>query len=153
MMKQFYILLIFSLTSCSVKKQISKTESQESIKTEIKNTQTEQVNTYTVGNDTTYEIVVEAQDSLKPIIINLNGSTKVFSNAKRVSLVNNIKSLKTSVNSLKSQDSIVSQDSVLKKEDIQKDIEKKTSYNYIIIIIFIIIILIIRKYINIYNIL
>ncbi len=152
-MRQFCILLIFSLASCSVKKQISKTESQESIKTEIKNTQTEQVNTYTVGNDTTYEIVVEVQDSLKPVIINLNGSTKVFSNAKRVSLVNNIKSLKTSVNTIKSHDSIVSTDSTVVKKEIKKDIEKKNNFNYLIIIIFIIIILIIRKYINIYNIL
>jgi hypothetical protein len=150
MMKQFCILLIFSLTSCSVKKQIAKTESQESIKTEIKNTQTEQVNTYAVDNVTTYEIVVEAQDSLKPITINLNGTTRVFSNAKRVSLVNQIKSLKTSVNALKTQDSIVSQDSVIKKEDIQKDIEKKSNFDFIIIIIVIIIILSIRKYIKLY---
>lgn len=149
-MKQFCILLIFSLTSCSVKKQIAKTESEESIKTEIKNTQTERVNTYTVDSTTTYKIVVEAQDSLKPITINLNGTTRVFSNAKRVSLVNQIKSLKTSVNALKTQDSIVSQDSVIKKEDIQKDIEKKSNFDFIIIIIVIIIILSIRKYIKLY---
>lgn len=150
-MGRLYI-LFFSLllVSCSVKKKVAKTESQESIKTEIKNTQTEQVNTYTVDSITTYEIVVEAQDSLKPITINLGGTTRVFSNAKRVSLVNQIKSLKTSVNALKTQDSIVSQDSLIKKEDIQKDIEKKSNFDFIIIIIVIIIILSIRKYIKLY---
>ena len=93
-MRLLYILLIFSLASCSVKKQVAKLESSTKVETEVTKTEVETINTTTSVDTDTYEVEVVAKDSLQPITIVLNGTTQTFSGASKVVLRNKKESLK-----------------------------------------------------------
>ena len=84
-MKRIYTLLIFSLlTSCSVKKQVAKSESSTKVETEVIKTEVETISTIKTEDTDVYEVEVVAKDSLQPITINLNGTTQTFSGASKV---------------------------------------------------------------------
>ena len=86
-MKQICTLLIFSLlTSCSVKKQVTKSESSTKVETEVIKTEVETISTIKTEDTDVYEVEVVAKDSLQPITINLNGTTQTFSGASKVVL-------------------------------------------------------------------
>ena len=86
MMRLLFILLIFSLSACSVKKQVNKTSSiQETEVSEIISKK-ESIKDSVISVSSQYEIEVIASDSLKPIQINLGGVTQTFSNAKKIVL-------------------------------------------------------------------
>ena len=123
-MKQFYILLIFSLASCSVKKHTTKV-SQE-IKTEV-STITKVVKQDSIKYDSdTYEIIVEQKDSLKPISVVLNGIESTFSNAKSVTIRKKKESLRTNLNESKE----IVKDSVVVEKTKEKLFEKEKSFDY-----------------------
>jgi len=84
-MKRIFTLLIFSiLTSCSVKKQVAKSESSTKVETEVIKTEVETISTIKTEDTDVYEVEVVAKDSLQPITINLNGTTQTFSGASKV---------------------------------------------------------------------
>ena len=86
-MKRICTLLIFSLlTSCLVKKQVSKSESSTKVETEVIKTEVETISTIKKEDTDVYEVEVVAKDSLHPITINLNGTTQTFSGASKVVL-------------------------------------------------------------------
>jgi hypothetical protein len=91
------ILLISSLsfTSCSVKKQVARSESQTKVETEVIKTEVETISTTITEDVYTYEVEVVAKDSLQPITINLNGVTQTFSGASKVVLRKKKESVKT----------------------------------------------------------
>ena len=123
-MKQFYILLIFSLASCSVKKHTTKV-SQE-IKTEVSTiTKVVKQDSIKYYSDT-YEIVVEQKDSLKPISVVLNGVESTFSNAKSVTIRKKKESLRTHLNESKE----IVKDSVVVEKTKEKLFEKEKSFDY-----------------------
>ena len=86
-MKRICTLLIFSLlTSCSVKKQVTKSKSSTKVETEVIKTEVETISTIKTEDTDIYEVEVVAKDSLQPITINLNGTTQTFSGASKVVL-------------------------------------------------------------------
>ena len=81
-------------TSCSVKKQVTRSESSTKVETEVTKTEVETINTTTSVDTDTYEVEVVAKDSLQPITIVLNGTTQTFSGASKVVLRKKKESLK-----------------------------------------------------------
>lgn len=117
-MKQFCILLIFSLASCSVKKQATRINKE--IDTKV-STITEVVKNDSIQYDAdTYEIVVEQKDSLKPVTIVLNGIVNTFTNTRSITIRKKKESLKTHLNEKK----VVAKDSIVKQE-IRENVRKK----------------------------
>ena len=88
-MKQIITLAILLIsTSCSVKKQVTKSESSTKVETEVTKTEVETTNIQTIADTDTYEVEVVAKDSLQPIIVTLNGITQTFFGASKVVLRN-----------------------------------------------------------------
>ena len=87
------ILLISA--SCSVKKQVARSESQTKVETEVIKTEVETISTTITEDVDTYEVEVVAKDSLQPITINLNGVTQTFSGASKVVLRKKKEAVKT----------------------------------------------------------
>lgn len=144
-MKQFYILLIFSLASCSVKKQA--TRINEKINTQV-STITEVVKNDSIQYDAdTYEIVVEQKDSLKPVTIVLNGIENTFTNTRSITIRKKKESLKTHLNEKK----VVAKDSIVKQEirenvrQKEKTFDHKTLYPILLVLILAIVIRVIVK--------
>jgi len=82
--------------SCSTKKQVTKSQTSQQLKTEI-TLQKEVLSKDTIAvYSEEYEVVIEAKDSLQPITATLNGITSTFSNAKSVTIRKKKKSLKSS---------------------------------------------------------
>lgn len=82
-------------TSCSVKKQVTRSESQTKVETEVIKTEVETISTTIAQDVDTYEVEVVAKDSLQPITINLNGVTQTFSGASKVVLRKKKEAVKT----------------------------------------------------------
>lgn len=96
-MKRIITLVILLISvSCSTKKQVTKSQTSQQLKTEI-TLQKEVLSKDTIAVDSEeYEVVIEAKDSLQPITTTLNGITSTFSNAKSVTIRKKKKSLKSS---------------------------------------------------------
>ena len=96
-MKRIITLAILLISvSCSTKKQVTKSQTSQQLKTEI-TLQKEVLSKDTIAVDSEeYEVVIEAKDSLQPITATLNGITSTFSNAKSVTIRKKKKSLKSS---------------------------------------------------------
>ena len=149
---QSFKILLFSLllVSCSVKKKVAKTESQESIKTEtntiIKHTTQDSI----LLNTDTFEIEVIANDSLKPITVTLGGVTKTFSNAKSVTIRKKTESLKSSLNASTEVQESKSEESFKKEATLDKDV-KRTNYAFLLpLVLLVVFILLAKKFIKSY---
>lgn len=130
--------------SCSTKKQVSKSTSQESIKTEtntiIKHTTQDSI----LLNTDTFEIEVIAKDSLKPITVTLGGITKTFSNAKSVTIRKKTESLKSSLNASTEVQESKSEESFKKEATLDKDV-KRTNYAFLLPLVFLVVFILLAK--------
>ena len=118
------------LISCSTKKQVSKSQSSQQLKTEI-TLQKEVLSKDTIAVDSEeYEVVIEAKDSLQPITATLNGITSTFSNAKSVTIRKKKKSLKSSKIELIKIDSVAVIESKTSSSTTDKSV-KRSGYLFI----------------------
>ena len=132
-MRLLYILLIFSLASCSVKKQVAKSESSTKVETEVTKTEVETISTYTTADTDTYEVEVVAKDSLQPITVTLGGVTQTFSGASKVVLRKKKESVKQQENKSIESKEVLSQEVVEEKKDLNKDV-KRSNYSWLVIV-------------------
>lgn len=123
-MKHLYILLIFSLASCSVKKQVAKSESSTKVETEVTKTEVETISTNTSVDTDTYEVEVVAKDSLQPITIVLNGTTQTFSGASKVVLRKKKESLKQQETKSAESNEKRTEEVTEDKKEVAKEVEK-----------------------------
>ena len=123
-MKHLYILLIFSLASCSVKKQVAKSESFTKVETEVIKTEVETISTNTSVDTDTYEVEVVAKDSLQPITIVLNGTTQTFSGASKVVLRKKKESLKQQETKSAESNEKRTEEVTEDKKEVAKEVEK-----------------------------
>lgn len=146
-MKPVYTLLIFSLlTSCSVKKQVAKSESLTKVETEVTKTEVETISTITSVDTDTYEVEVVAKDSLQPITINLNGTTQTFSGASKVVLRKKKEALKQEETKSAESNEKRTEEVTEEKEVMAKEV-KRTNYSWVLpIIISAIVVFLIRRY-------
>ena len=130
MARLFILLFSVMLISCSTKKQVSKSQSSQQLKTEI-TLQKEVLSKDTIAVDSEeYEVVIEAKDSLQPITATLNGITSTFSNAKSVTIRKKKKSLKSSkIESIKI-DSVAVIESKTSSSTVEKSV-KRSGYSFI----------------------
>ena len=145
-MKHLYILLIFSLASCSVKKQVAKSESSTKVETEVIKTEVETISTNTSVDTDTYEVEVVAKDSLQPITIVLNGTTQTFSGASKVVLRKKKESLKQQETKSAESNEKRTEEVTEYKKEVAKDI-KRSNYLWVLpIIISAVVLFVVRKY-------
>lgn len=146
-MKPLYTLLIFSLlTSCSVKKQVAKSESLTKVETEVTKTEVETISTITSVDTDTYEVEVVAKDSLQPITINLNGTTQTFSGASKVVLRKKKEALKQEETKSAESNEKRTEEVVEEKEVMAKEV-KRSNYMWILpIIISAVVLFVVRRY-------
>ena len=146
-MKPLYTLLIFSLlTSCSVKKQVAKSESLTKVETEVTKTEVENISTITSVDTDTYEVEVVAKDSLQPITINLNGTTQTFSGASKVVLRKKKEAVKQEETKSAESNEKRTEEVTEEKEVMAKEV-KRTNYSWVLpIIISAIVVFLIRRY-------
>jgi hypothetical protein len=111
-------------TSCSVKKQVARSESQTKVETEVIKTEVETINTTITEDVDTYEVEVVAKDSLQPIIINLNGVTQTFSGASKVVLRKKKEAVKTLETKSAESNEKRTESVEEKKEDVTKDVSR-----------------------------
>jgi hypothetical protein len=144
-MRLLFILLIFSVSSCSVKKQVSKTSSVEQTDTSEIISIKESIKDSVVSVSSQYEIEVIANDSLKPIQIDLGGVTQTFYNAKKVVLRKKKDSVVEAKNRLIETDIDKQQSSTVEKKQSSKDV-KRVNYTPLLWLgLFIFLILLVRK--------
>ena len=130
-MKRIITLAILLISvSCSTKKQVTKSQTSQQLKTEI-TLQKEVLSKDTIAVDSEeYEVVIEAKDSLQPITATLNGITSTFSNAKSVTIRKKRKSLKSSkIESIKT-DSVAVVESKTSSSTVDKSV-KRSGYLFI----------------------
>ena len=130
-MKRIITLVILLISvSCSTKKQVTKSQTSQQLKTEI-TLQKEVLSKDTIAVDSEeYEVVIEAKDSLQPITATLNGITSTFSNAKSVTIRKKKKSLKSSkIESIKI-DSVSVIESKTSSSTTQRSV-KRSGYSFI----------------------
>lgn len=127
--------LLFSLllVSCSVKKNVVKSELSTKTETEITKSDLETVNTYTTSDTDTYEVEVVAKDSLQPITVTLGGVTQTFSGASKVVLRKKKESVKQQENKSIESKEVLSQEVVEEKKDLNKDV-KRSNYSWLVIV-------------------
>ena len=127
--------LLFSLllVSCSVKKNVVKSELSTKTETEITKSDLEIVNTYTTSDTDTYEVEVVSKDSLQPITVTLGGVTQTFSGASKVVLRKKKESVKQQENKSIESKEVLSQEVVEEKKDINKDV-KRSNYSWLVIV-------------------
>jgi len=111
-------------TSCSVKKQVSRSESQTKVETEVIKTEVETISTTITEDVDTYEVEVVAKDSLRPITINLNGVTQTFSGASKVVLRKKKEAVKTLETKSAESNEKRTESVEEKKEDVTKDVSR-----------------------------
>ena len=124
-MKRIITLVILLISvSCSTKKQVTKSQTSQQLKTEI-TLQKEVLSKDTIAvYSEEYEVVIEAKDSLQPITATLNGITSTFSNARSVTIKKKRKSLKSSEIKSVKLDSIVSVESKTMSSTVDKSIKR-----------------------------
>ena len=146
-MRLIYILLISSLlASCSVKKQVAKSESSTKVETEVIKTEVETISTQTTADIDTYEVEVVAKDSLQPITIILNGTTQTFSGASKVVLRKKKESVKQQETKSAESNEKRTEEVMEEREVVAKDI-KRTNYSWVLpIIISAIVVFLLRRY-------
>jgi hypothetical protein len=111
-------------TSCSVKKQVARSESQTKVETEVIKTEVETISTTITEDVDTYEVEVVAKDSLQPITINLNGVTQTFSGASKVVLRKKKEAVKTLETKSAESNEKRTESVEEKKEDVTKDVSR-----------------------------
>ena len=111
-------------TSCSVKKQVARSESQTNVETEVIKTEVETISTTITEDVDTYEVEVVAKDSLQPITINLNGVTQTFSGASKVVLRKKKEAVKTQETKSAESNEKRTESVEEKKEDVTKDVSR-----------------------------
>jgi hypothetical protein len=128
-MKRIITLAILLIsTSCSVKKQVTKSESSTKVETDITKTEVETINTTTSVDTDTYEVEVIAKDSLQPITIVLNGVTQTFSGASKVVLRKRKEAIKQEESKSTESKDVLSQNVVDEKVDLDKSV-KRSNYS------------------------
>ena len=110
--------------SCSVKKQVARSESQTKVETEVTKTEVETISTTITEDVDTYEVEVVAKDSLQPITINLNGVTQTFSGASKVVLRKKKEAVKTLETKSAESNEKRTESVEEKKEDVTKDVSR-----------------------------
>ena len=140
------ILLIssLSLVSCSVKKQVARTESKESVKTQTNTIIKHTTQDSTLLNIDTFEIEVIAKDSLKPIEVTLGGVTRTFSNAKSVTIRKKKESLKSSLNASTEVQENKAEESIKEDKSLDKEV-KRTNYAFLLPLVFLVIFILLAK--------
>ena len=146
-MRLIYILLISSLlASCSVKKQVAKSESSTKVETEVIKTEVETISTQTTADTDTYEVEVVAKDSLQPITIVLNGTTQTFSGASKVVLRKKKESVKQQETKSAESNEKRTEEVTEDKKEVAKDI-KRSNYLWVLpIIISAVVLFVVRRY-------
>jgi len=145
-MRLLYILLIFSLASCSVKKQVAKSESSTKVETEVTKTEVETISTYTTADADTYEVEVVAKDSLQPITVTLGGVTQTFSGASKVVIRKKKESLKQQQTKSAESNEKRTEEVTEDKKEVAKDI-KRSNYLWLLpIIISAVVLFVVRRY-------
>ena len=146
-MKPLYTLLIFSLlASCSVKKQVAKSESLTKVETEVTKTEVETISTITSVDTDTYEVEVVAKDSLQPITINLNGTTQTFSGASKVVLRKKKEALKQEETKSAESNEKRTEEVVEEKEVMAKEVKRSNHLWILPIIISAVVLFVVRRY-------
>ena len=146
-MKPLYTLLIFSLlTSCSVKKQVAKSESLTKVETEVTKTEVETISTITSVDTDTYEVEVVAKDSLQPITINLNGTTQTFSGASKVVLRKKKEALKQEETKSAESNEKRTEEVTEEKEVMAKEVKRSNHLWILPIIISAVVLFVVRRY-------
>ena len=146
-MKPVYTLLIFSLlTSCSVKKQVAKSESLTKVETEVTKTEVETISTITSVDTDTYEVEVVAKDSLQPITINLNGTTQTFSGASKVVLRKKKEALKQEETKSAESNEKRTEEVTEEKEVMAKEVKRSNHLWILPIIISAVVLFVVRRY-------
>lgn len=122
--------ILLTSVSCSTKKQVTKSQTSQQLKTEI-TLQKEVLSKDTIAVDSEeYEVVIEAKDSLQPITATLNGITSTFSNAKSVTIRKKKKSLKSSKIESVKLDSVAVVESKTSSSTVEKSV-KRSGYSFI----------------------
>ena len=146
-MKPVYTLLIFSLlTSCSVKKQVAKSESLTKVETEVTKTEVENISTITSVDTDTYEVEVVAKDSLQPITINLNGTTQTFSGASKVVLRKKKEAVKQEETKSAESNEKRTEEVTEEKEVMAKEVKRSNHLWILPIIISAVVLFVVRRY-------
>ena len=146
-MRQIYTLLIFSLlASCSVKKQVVKSESLTKVETEVTKTEVENISTITSVDTDTYEVEVVAKDSLQPITINLNGTTQTFSGASKVVLRKKKEALKQEETKSAESNEKRTEEVTEEKEVMAKEVKRSNHLWILPIIISAVVLFVVRRY-------
>lgn len=124
-MKRIITLAILLIsTSCSVKKQVTRSESSTKVETEVIKTEVETISTNTSVDTDTYEVEVVAKDSLQPITIVLNGTTQTFSGASKVVLRKKKESLKQQETKSAESNEKRTEEVTEDKKEVAKEVEK-----------------------------
>jgi hypothetical protein len=110
--------------SCSVKKQVARSESQTKVETEVIKTEVETISTTITEDVDTYEVEVVSKDSLQPITINLNGITQTFSGASKVVIRKKKEAVKTLETKSAESNEKRTESVEEKKEDVTKDVSR-----------------------------
>ena len=124
-MKRIITLAILLIsTSCSVKKQVTRSESSTKVETEVIKTEVETISTTITEDIDTYEVEVVAKDSLQPITINLNGVTQTFSGASKVVLRKKKEAVKTQETKSAESNEKRTESVEENKENVTKDVSR-----------------------------
>lgn len=121
-MRRIYIVVLsLTMASCSVKKKVHTVEQQTTVSVERRDT--------VVVNSETDDIEVFVQDTLKPIVVEINGVVKTFTNVKAVRIRKKIaEEVKIS-----SEKVVIDEQVVEKKKDVARN-----NYLWVVLIIAII---------------
>lgn len=144
-MRLLFILLIFSISSCSVKKQINKTSSVEQTKIAESTSIKESIKDSVISVSSLYEIEVIANDSLKPIQVNLGGVTQTFSNAKKIVLRKRKDSVIEAKNTSIVTDIDKKQSTTVENKKSEKQVKRINYMPLVWLGLFILLILLVRK--------
>lgn len=118
-MRILYVtVLLILLSSCSVKKKVHTVQQQTTVSVERRDT--------VVVNSETDDIEVFVQDTLKPIVVEINGVVKTFTNAKAVRIRKKVfEEVKIT------EEKVVSEQQVVEKK---KDVDRN-NYLWVVLII------------------
>lgn len=121
-MRRIYIVVLsLTMASCSVKKKVHTVEQQTTVSVERRDT--------VVVNSETDDIEVFVQDTLKPIVVEINGVVRTFTNVKAVRIRKKIaEEVKIS-----SEKVVIDEQVVEKKKDVARN-----NYLWVVLIIAII---------------
>jgi hypothetical protein len=133
------IILAILLSSCSVKKNIVKSEKKIETKIESVKIVTDSI-TY---NADTYEMVIEQGDSIRPMVAVINGVESSFSNVRSVTIRKKKESFKQAKNERLEENIVV----VREEKELVRKVERN-SYSWVFIIAFLVWVIIMLRLIK-----